>query len=115
MQVNFTIIQKAKEVILVESIGDMLSLWEAGIKNTLVTFGLRVSSHLISCILKLNPNKIIIAFNNDEEGGAGNKAAYKASKFLDRHFDEGVVKIKLPSKNDFGCMNKKEILEWQKS
>ena len=115
LQVNFTIIQKAKEVILVESIGDMLALWEAGIKNTLVTFGLRISSHLVTCILKLNPDKIIIAFNNDEEGGAGNKAAYKASKFLDRHFDEGVVKIKLPSKNDFGCMNKKEILEWQKS
>jgi hypothetical protein len=40
---NIDEIQTSKEVFLVESIGDCLSLWESGIKNTIVTFGLEVS------------------------------------------------------------------------
>ena len=40
LQVNSKILSESKEVIIVESIGDMLSLWEAGIKNVIVTFGL---------------------------------------------------------------------------
>lgn len=115
LQINFNIVSSSNELILVESIGDMLALWEAGIKNTMVTFGLRISPHLLTCILKLDPESIIIAFNNDEDGRAGNKAAYIAKKLVQKHFDEGVVKVKLPCKNDFGCMDKKEILEWQKS
>ena len=115
LQINFNILSSSNELILVESIGDMLSLWEAGIKNTMVTFGLRISPHLLTCILRLDPESIIIAFNNDEDGRAGNKAAFIAKKLVQKHFDEGVVKVKLPCKNDFGCMDKKEILEWQKS
>ena len=115
LQVNFEIIRKENEVIIVESIGDMLALWEAGIKNTLVMFGVSLSPHLLMCLLRIYPDKIIIALNNDGANGAGNKAAWKAKKTLNKHFDENDVIIKLPCKNDFGCMNKKEILEWRNS
>ena len=37
-----------KEVILVESIGDAMALYEQGIKNVLVMFGLSVNSHIIN-------------------------------------------------------------------
>ena len=44
-----------KELILIESIGDMLSLWSAGIKNTLVIFGLNLSPSLIGALIKIDP------------------------------------------------------------
>ena len=112
---NYQIIKEKKEVYLVESIGDMLSLWQAGIKNTLVTFGLTVSSKIISFLIKVDPNKIYLSFNNDSGNNfAGNKAAEKAVNKLCCFFDEQDLKIKLPSKNDFGEMTKEEILKWVK-
>ena len=63
--VNSEIIQQQKEIILVESIGDMLSLWQAGVKNTLVTFGTSLSLAILNYSLKLDPKKIYISLNND--------------------------------------------------
>ena len=60
-------IKESKKVFLVESIGDMLSLWEAGIKNTLVLFGLNVSSKIKQILIMLNLEKIYICLNNDDE------------------------------------------------
>ena len=40
-------IKKGKNVILVESIGDALSLIEIGIKNVLVLFGVSMSQEII--------------------------------------------------------------------
>ena len=93
LQVNLDIIKDKKEVVIVESIGDMLSLWEAGIKNTLVMFGVSLSAHLLMCLLRIYPDKIIIALNNDGYNGAGNKAAWKVKKTLNKHFDEDDVII----------------------
>lgn len=112
---NVKILKQKKEVYLVESIGDMLSLWQAGIKNTLVTFGLNISPKIISFIIKINPNKIYISFNNDSNNNyAGNKAAKKVFNKLTSFFDPEDIKIKLPPKNDFGEMTKEEILKWVK-
>tara|TARA_Y100000310_G_scaffold343375_1_gene450705 strand:+ start:10221 stop:11132 length:912 start_codon:yes stop_codon:yes gene_type:complete len=112
-QVNDDILSSKKKVILIESIGDMLSLWESGIKNTLVTFGLDVPPAVLSSLLRLDPNEVIVSFNNDQgHNFAGNKAAKKAKNKLLSHFDETQVKIALPTKNDFGDMDKKEILDW---
>ena len=85
LQVNFDNIKESGEIILVESIGDMLSMWEADIKNVVVTFGLDVSAELVSLFLKIDPNKIYISFNNDESNNkAGNKAAEKAKLKLNK-------------------------------
>jgi len=113
---NHKIIQENKQVILVESIGDMLALWDAGIKNSIVTFGLEISPAIMGSLLRFDINKIYISFNNDSsQGGAGNTAATKAAKKLINHFDQDQVRVSLPTKNDFGEMNREEIKKWVKN
>lgn len=112
---NLKIIKKEKSVYIVESIGDMLSLWQAGVKNTIVTFGLTLSPKIVSFLIKMDPDKIYLSFNNDSHGNyAGNRAAKKALNKLSVFFDPEDIEIKLPSKNDFGEMTKEEILKWVK-
>ena len=54
LQINNKIIRKEKKAILVESIGDMLALWEAGIHYPVVTFGLDVSVEIINYFLRID-------------------------------------------------------------
>ena len=113
---NLKEIQNEKEVILVESIGDMLALWDAGIKNVLVTFGLTISKSITMLLIKLDVRTIFVSFNNDDTiSGAGNKAAIEVAEKLHLHFDPEQVRVALPSKNDFGEMNKTEIKNWHTS
>jgi len=108
------IIQEQRELILVESIGDMLSLWQAGIKNTLVTFGTSLSLAILNYCLKIDPKKIYISLNNDSnKNNAGNIAAEKTQARLSRYFDKSQLKISLPPKKDFGEMIKEEIVQWK--
>ncbi len=51
-QINFKNIIKSKTVILVESIGDMLSLWDIGVKETVVTFGLDISLSVLNFLIR---------------------------------------------------------------
>jgi DNA primase len=111
---NSEIIQEQRELILVESIGDMLSLWQAGIKNTLVTFGTSLSLAILNYCLKIDPKKIYISLNNDSnKNNAGNIAAEKTQARLSRYFDKSQLKISLPPKKDFGEMTKEEIVQWK--
>lgn len=113
-QVNYDILNNSKNIFLIESIGDMLSLWDAGVKNTIVTFGLNLSISILNTLLILNPNKIYISFNNDSQNNnAGNMAAEKAKDKLLKHFDKHHIEIRLPTKKDFGEMTKEEILQWK--
>ena len=113
LKVNSKILKKLKKVILVESIGDMLALWDAGIKNSIVTFGLNISTAIINTLISLDPDKIIIAFNNDSSyNKAGNIAAEKAFNKLRKYFDPLQVCINLPDNGDFGDMNKTDIDSW---
>lgn len=103
--------------ILVESIGDCLSLMECGINNVLCTFGVEISSYLIKELIKLDLKKIYICFNNDSNKNlVGNLAAEKARKKLTRHFDTENVIIALPDEKDFNDLlinwGKEAILEW---
>ncbi|MEN9445989.1 MAG: hypothetical protein RL728_501 [Bacteroidota bacterium] len=108
---NYNIIAEKREIILVESIGDMLSLWESGIKNTGVTFGTDLGKGLLKAIIRLDPNKIIIATNKDKNF-AGQKASIKIkSKFKD-FFDPNQLEIRLPFKNDFGEQSIDENIKW---
>ena len=114
MQVNNKIIRQSKEVIVVESIGDMLSLWEAGIKNVAVAFGLQIGLGLINYFLRIDVQKIYLAFNNDEgKNSAGNQAAQKNLNRLTRYFDYEQIRIALPDEGDFGEMSVEQILEWK--
>lgn len=112
--INSQIIQEQKEIILVESIGDMLSLWQAGFKNTLVTFGTNLSLAILNYCLKVDPKIIYISLNNDfEKNHAGNIGADKMESRLSRYFDKNQLKIALPPKKDFGEMTREEILQWK--
>jgi len=111
---NLNYLKENKEIYLIESIGDCLSLWDAGIKNTVVTFGLEISISILNLLLKVDPNKIYISLNNDaEKNNAGNNASQKAIKKLLRYFDNKQLEIKLPNKKDFGEMSIEEIRAWK--
>jgi len=111
---NHHIIIPKQEVILVESIGDMLALWDAGIKNTIVTFGVSISRSIIEFLLRIDAQRILLALNNDEDNNlVGNEAADKESRHLAKHFDEHQIVIALPDSKDFGEMSVEQIQAWQ--
>jgi 5S rRNA maturation endonuclease (ribonuclease M5) len=113
---NHSILQEQREVILVESVGDMLNLWQNGIKNVLVTFGTSLSLPILNQMLKLDIKKIYISLNNDSNKNmAGNIGADKIHTRLKRYFDQRQLKIALPIKKDFGEMTRQEILQWKKA
>ena len=114
LKYNQQILRKKKEVFLVESIGDMLALWESGIRHTIVTFGLHIPPKIKQVLMALDPNKIYISFNNDDNK-AGNNGATKAYQNLRRQFDLHQLEIALPPKNDFGCMSSHEIIKWNQN
>lgn len=102
--------------ILCESIGDCLALWEAGIRNTLVIFGLKLHNEMLKLLISLNLSSIIISLNNDSENKAGNKgleAAEKIKSSLSKFFSVNKIMIIQPVKKDFGAMHKEEILDWK--
>ena len=107
---NVKIIREQKSIIVVESIGDMLSLWENNIKNTIVSFGVILSSSILSTLTRMDPDKIFISFNDDSSNSnAGNEASLEARKKLLQFFDEDQITIKLPEgHNDFNEMHLKE-------
>ena len=112
---NKKYIKKLNQIILVESIGDMLSLWENDIRNCIVTFGLSVSPRVRSLLINSGVSDIFISFNNDMDGNkAGNLAAHKAKRELQKVINPKKIKIALPeSVNDFGEMKKEDIKYWR--
>ena len=90
-------------VIIVESIGDSMALFEKGYKNNLVTFGLGISSKICSALVALSPEKIIISSNNDSDGDTNHGLISACKSFLQlcSIFDPSKIEIRLPLKNDF--------------
>ena len=94
----------------------MLRLWDKGIKNTLVLFGVYTSPTIIKTLLKIDPDRIVIALNDDsvKNGNAGNVASEKIRKKLQSYFDPEKVIVHLPiGANDFGDMTDEQIELWQ--
>ena len=111
---NKEILFYKKEVILLESLGDMLKLWDVGIKNTLVTFGVAISKSIIELLLRIDARKILIAFNNDVGNNLiGNDAADEGRLDLLKYFDEQQVITAIPDFKDFGEMNREQIDLWK--
>ena len=98
-------IQKANSIILVESPGCVLWLWEQGIKNVLCLFGVNISSKIIAYLISLNPARILISTNNElgsSNMGVGNKKALQIRETLTNFFSEERVLVALPDVKDFG-------------
>ena len=88
-------------------------MWEAGIKNVIVTFGLDVSVAILNTLLRIDPDKIYISLNNDaSNNNAGNEAAKKVERKLLKYFNRDQIAIKLPDLNDFGDMSTVQIGKW---
>ena len=69
---------------------------------------------MISYFLRIDVEKIYLAFNNDsEKNSAGNQAAEKNLNRLTRYFDREQILITLPDKGDFGEMTPEEIGCWK--
>lgn len=117
---NLNLIKKEKSVIIVESIGDCLTLMECGINNVIVAFGIEVSFKILNSLLVINPDKIYISFNNDAKGW-GQEGAEKSYTRLSKFFRGGVVqKAILPYEGeDFNELlingKKNLILNWYKN
>jgi|TARA_R110002124_G_scaffold226023_2_gene391203 hypothetical protein len=99
-------IELKKQVILVESIGDALALYEHGIRNVLVLFGLSVNANIINYLSGRSVVDICISTNNDSASreNRGLIAAVKSYIKLSSYFDLGSLSVKFPPKpyNDFG-------------
>lgn len=111
---NHDDIKNAKSVILVESIGDAVNLMSAGVRNVLVLFGVTLHSKLLSYLIANNPNQIYISTNNDIKHNVGQDAAERIARKLLNYFGPEKIKIRLPTKKDFGDMTEEEIkLFWK--
>lgn len=101
--------------IIVESIGDCLNLLENGFENVFVSFGLDVSSKLLCYIVQRGFDQVILSFNNDSNSSSnrGLNASIKNYLKLLNYFDQDKIKICLPTKNDFGDMDKKDFKNWE--
>ena len=99
-------IEESEEVILVESIGDCMALYEAGFKNVLMLAGLDISNKMISYLNTFNLKRIVIATNNDnsKDVNSGALASIKIASKLSTVFDLSLIKINPPVCNDFGEM-----------
>lgn len=110
-------IEKKREIILIEGIGDSLALSEQEMYNHLVVFGLEISSKQLSYLMSLSLDKIIISTNNDanKSSNRGLEAAIKIYLKLIKYFDINKVEIRLPICKDFGEMLEKQIpiSQWQ--
>lgn len=98
------------QVILVEGPSDSVACFDEGVQNVLPTVGLNISKSMMSFLLGVNPNKITIAYNQDENF-RGQDAAVKNFAKLAEHFDVDKLEIKYPIGNDL-AENKKEITKW---
>ena len=99
-------IKTKKEVILVESIGDALALYEQNIKNVLVIFGLSVNNNIVNYLSGYSIDHIYISTNNDKASGEnrGFIAGLKSFIKLSKYFNLDSITVKFPPKpyNDFG-------------
>ena len=99
-------IEDKEEVILVESIGDCMALYEAGHDNVLMLAGLDISAKIISYLNSFDLKRIIVATNNDnsKDENTGALASIKVAAKLSSVFDLSLIKINPPVCNDFGEM-----------
>jgi hypothetical protein len=96
-----SLIRESGEVVVVESIGDSMALFESGVKNTIVTFGIGCSPSLVAYLSSFPVKRIIIAGNNDCDKSKNYGMIGSIKIFLDLalYFDLDCIEIKPPPSN----------------
>lgn len=106
--------EKYDKILLVESPGCILRLWDYGIKSAKCLFGTNIGPALISYLIETNPLEILIGTNNEPSNrNIGARAALKIDKKLSQFFNEDKIKIALPPTKDFGEMTDEQLSEYQ--
>jgi 5S rRNA maturation endonuclease (ribonuclease M5) len=96
-------IRTAETIILVEGQGDVIRLWESGIRNAVGMFGSKISDSQEFLIQKTGVSNIVIMSDNDQAGDICSKDITERLKYL-----FNIYTINLP-KNDIGDMSIDEI------
>lgn len=71
-------------IIIVEGPGDVMRMWDAGIKNVVAVLGTSFSKHHRSLLHKVGCSKVVCVFDNDD---AGIKAGKTVKKACDGYFE----------------------------
>jgi len=110
-------ISSKNEVIFVESIGDMLNLFENKIYNVLVSFGTVLSTPLICFLASLGSPRIVLSLNNDydKDDNRGRIGSFKSLLKLLNYFDLDRIIIHPPTLKDFGDMSPPQFADWRKN
>lgn len=105
------------EVIFVESIGDMLNLFENKIYNVLVSFGTVLSTPLICFLASLGSPRVVLSLNNDydKDNNRGRVGSFKSLLKLLNYFDLDRIIIHPPTLKDFGDMSPPQFSDWEKN
>lgn len=109
-------IRRNRRVVLVESIGDALSLMTAGIPEVLVLLGLSLNSRIMGALVAANPSRIFISTNNDLKGAKnwGELGAGKVHRKLKGLFNEERLIVRLPQQgNDWNSTTQEERLAFK--
>lgn len=93
------------ELILVESIGNVMRWWDCGFKNCVACLGSSLSTKQIKLIIP-STKKVLLAFDNDK---AGLKALKKASKGLEEYVN--IATILPPPDRDWAECSNQEVLD----
>lgn len=84
-------------IIIVEGPGDVMRLWEAGLKNTVAVLGTGFSKHHKTLLHKVGCRRILCVLDADEAGQKGGAAVERMCK---DYFE--YVSVKLPNGKDPG-------------
>lgn len=95
----------SQELILVESIGNVMRWWDCGFKNCVACLGSSLSIKQIRLIIP-STKKVLLAFDNDK---AGLKVLKKASKSLEEYVN--IATILPPPDRDWADCSNKEVLD----
>lgn len=108
-------IKETREIVILESFGDILACAAGGLKQTFAPIGISSFSKITSLCIEFDPKRIIIAFNNDQRTQAGNKAALNLQKCLLNFFNKDKIQVAWPTKyGDFGEASEKGDLDYIK-
>lgn len=114
---NRSYIEQSRQVILVEGVGCVLSLWESGIKNSICLFGTELSNNILNFIIQnsLRIDDVCICLNNDKSK-VGQQKAQKIYEKMNKFLPNKARIIFPPSGKDFNeslcTYGKKQILSW---
>lgn len=92
-------LNKNKELIIVEGLFDVISLYKVGYKNVVATFGTQVSNNQIRKIINVSKN-LIIFFDGDKAGLKGTLELFTKIKKIDESVKINIVHNKIKKDPD---------------